>query len=211
MGILRSLTDTLGFTAPDAKTTQVDFGHQLYDNAAAGVKDVGSDPNGKALRSGVEQAALNQLGLLQNNAAGKKRAFLEDMSRGYGADTQQRARAAGGTGTMAGVMGNSAGIDAEARARSRGLVDLQDQAIGQIGQIQGLQGNFYNQDFQKQGMLANMAQSELAARRGLQTGNMSNERQAASAQRGALTNTMQGAASVAGGKFAKFGSGFGEK
>lgn len=149
---------------------------ELYNEALAGVKGAGKDEASLKNRKAIEGILGGQLGDLENQAEGRKQNFMEDMSRGFQADTQSLARARGGTGTLAQAMRPSGEMyDAQARATSRGLNDLYSQANKDLSGLQGVQGELYGQDMGKATTLANVYGRELDSRRGTQTQNLENQ------------------------------------
>lgn len=171
---------------------------ELYESALAQMQGVGGDKDSMAQRASINNILQGQLGDLENNAAGRKQNFMEDMSRGFQADTQNLARARGGTGTLAQALRPSGEMyDAQARATSRGLNDLYSQATQDLGSLQGVQGNLYGQDMSKATNLANIYGRELDSRRGTQTQNLENQWNAQQAMYGRFADTAKGAANLA--------------
>jgi len=168
---------------------------EFYQQALAEMQGVGRDPASMANRQSIEKILGEQLGQLDNNAAGRKQNFMEDMNRGFSADTQSIARARGGTGNMAQAMKMGGGMyDSQARAQSRGLNDLYSQAVQDLGSLQGVQGNLFGQDFQRGTNIANLHTGEQAARRGIQTNNLDNSWNAEQAKNQRFGNTLKGVA-----------------
>lgn len=184
-----------GHGTADPKNMDENAYRHLYEEAIAGLQGVGESGNNKAMREGVEKSALSMLGDLENNAAGRKQNFMEDMARGFSADMQGRARAAGGTGNMAQAL-NAPGsfYDSEARARSRGLNDLYSTAINDLGNLGGVQNQFFNQDFNKAQSIANIKTGELAAKRGIIAKNLEDQFNVEQAAREKRMNTYGGIA-----------------
>jgi len=181
----------------------------LYDKALAGVQSVGNTGKMPDIRNSIESSALSYLKDLDNNAAGRKANFLEDQSRAFGADTQNLARARGGTGTLAQVLKPSGAMyDSQSRATARGLVDLQGQAVKDLGSLQGIQGDLYGQDLSKQNSLADIYGKELNARRGIATTNADNRYNAKTEQYNRQASTVNAAMKV-GSKVASAGGGGG--
>ena len=173
----------------------------LYEKALAGVQSVGNTGKMPDIRNSIESSALSYLKDLDNNAAGRKANFLEDQSRAFGADTQNLARARGGTGTLAQVLKPSGAMyDSQSRATARGLVDLQGQAVKDLGSLSGIQGNLQEQDQNKQSALASIYGNELNARRGIAADN-SDRRYNAGTERYNRQASTVNAASKIGGKF----------
>lgn len=202
-GIVDSVTDALGFTggAEDAAAFNMDPAayKELYEQALKGIQDVGTDPNSRMIRGGLENATIGQIEGLENQSAGRKANFEEDMARGFQADVQNLARAKGGTGTLAQALRPSGEMyDAQARARSRGLNDLYSQATQDIGNLQGIQGNFFNQDMGKAQSAANLATNELASRRGTQATNLDNQWNAEQSKKSRFADTLGAAGGIAG-------------
>lgn len=156
---------------------------QLYEQALAELRGVDTNMSSadRGFQDQIRQAAIGQLGDLQNNAAGRKQNFMEDTSRGFSSDLASLARAQGGTGNMANVFGGKSlgqAFDAQSRARSRGLIDLQGQALKDLQATQGIQGNILSQNQAQQGLSANKANAiaqlnmgEANSRRGIASNN----------------------------------------
>lgn len=160
---------------PDPHNMDPEAYAQYYNEALQGIDSVGKSENMAKMRSSIEDSANGMLGDLENNAAGRKANFQEDMARGFSADMQNRARSAGGTGNLASVLNpGGATYDSQARAQSRGLTDLYSQAVDDLGQLQGVQSNLYGQDMAKQTSMANLRTGELAAKRGIAANNLEN-------------------------------------
>lgn len=181
---------------------------ELYNQALAQMQGVGQDAASMKNRQAIEGILADQLGGLEDNAAGRKQNFLEDMSRSFQADTQSLARSRGGTGTLAQALRPSGEMyDAQARATSRGLNDLYSQATQDLGALQGVQGNLYGQDLSKATNVANIYGRELDSRRGTNTKNLENQWNAQQAMYGRLGKTVgmlsenarKGAGAAAGG------------
>lgn len=191
----------------DPKNMDENAYRHLYEEALAAISGVGSSGNNAAMREGVEKSALSMLGDLENNAEGRKQNFMEDMSRGFQADMTGRARAAGGTGNMAQALSAPGDFyDSEARARSRGLNDLYSAAINDIGNLGGVQNQFFNQDFNKAQSTANIKLGELGAKRGIVAKNLEDQFNVEQAAREKRANTYGGLAKASG-----FGGMFGGK
>lgn len=181
---------------------------ELYNEALAGIKGVGASGKNLEMREGIENSALSMLGDLENNAAGRKANFQEDMARGFSADMQNRARAAGGTGNLAQVLSPGGGFyDSQARAQSRGLNDLYGQAINDLGNLGGVQNQFFNQDFEKANTAANLQTGELAQKRGIAAGNLENTFNSEQAGRERRLNTFGGITKGIGGAMSFMGGG----
>lgn len=154
--------------------------YQAAMNDLQGV-NVTQNPEDALFASHIRQTAMQQLGGLQNNAQQRQNNFMADTARGFSSDMANVAKARGGTGTMASAFGGQnlgQAYDAQARARSRGLVDLQGQATKDLGSLQGIQGALNTQGMQqnqmnlnKAGMMANTRMNELGNRRGIMQGN----------------------------------------
>lgn len=188
-----------GHGNPNPRNTDPEAYRQLYEEALGQIQGVGTDKNSMAMRGGIEDAAIGAIGDLENQAAGRKANFMEDMSRGFAADTQNLARARGGTGTLAQVLSPSGGMyDAQARATSRGLNDLYSRAVSDIGSLQGVQGNLYGQDFNKAQAAAGVRTNELGQRRGVLNQNNENIFNSEQAGRERRLNTLGGIVKSAG-------------
>lgn len=199
MGFLRDLSDSLGFTKADATAyeTSPEAYKELYDSALSQLQGIGDDS--KQERQQLIDILGGQLGSLENNAEGRKKNFLEDSARSFSADTQNLARAKGGTGGLAGALRNSGQMyDAQARSTSRGLNDLYSQATQDLSTLSGVQNNLYDQDAQKRSAIANTYQGELASRRGQLNTNADNKWNVKSNQGQLLGSTLGAAAKLAG-------------
>ena len=164
-----------------------------FNKALADLQSVGDSSAGN--RAAIESAMKGMLGDLDNNMAGRKKNFEEDMARSFGANVQNRARAAGGTGNMAQVMNPSgASMDAEARARARGFTDLYSQGVNDLGSLQGMQGNLFNQDLNKQGAISNLRMNRANTRLGIGMQNAENDFNAEQAGRQRRLGTLSGIA-----------------
>lgn len=159
----------------------------LYEKALAELQGINTNMSvaDQQSQDQVRQALTGQLAGLQDNAAGRKQNFMEDTSRGFSSDLASLARSQGGTGNMANALGGKnlgQAFDAQARARSRGLIDLQGQALKDLQATQGIQSNLLSQNQAQHGLAANKAnaiaqliQGEANSRRGIATGNASNQ------------------------------------
>lgn len=175
MGFFRDITDSLGFTKPNADQYATDplAYSDLYEKALAELKGIGWDTEGN--RAQIIDALGGQLGDLENNAAGRKKNYLEDMGRSFSTDTQNLARAKGGTGSLAGALRNSGQMyDSQARATSRGLNDLYSQANQDLAGLTDVQNTLFDQSGQKANAVANTYNKELASRRGQLNQNQDN-------------------------------------
>lgn len=178
---------------PDPHNMDENAYAHLYNEALSGINAVGTTGNNKAMREGVENSAMSMLGDLENNAAGRKANFQEDMARGFQADMTNKARSAGGTGNLAQVLSPSGGnYDSQARAQSRGLNDLYSTAITDLGNLGGVQNQFFNQDFEKANAAAGLQTGELANRRGIASQSLENTFNSEQAGREKRLNTMSG-------------------
>jgi hypothetical protein len=176
---------------------------QLYEQALAELRGVDTNMSGadKGFQDQIRQAAMSQLSGLEDNAAGRKQNFMEDTSRGFSSDLASLARAQGGTGNMANAFGGKnlgQAFDAQARARSRGLLDLQGQALKDLQATQGIQGNLLSQNQTQQNLSANKAnaiaqlnQGEANSRRGIMGNNASNTMNTNQAVAAARYNTVK--------------------
>lgn len=172
----------------------------LYEKGVTELSKVGTDQASTTQRNAINRALQDQLGGLDANAAGRKENFLEDQSRAFAADTQNLARARGGTGTLAQVLRPSGEMyDAQARATSRGLNDLYSQATQDLGSLSNIYGGLQSQDLDKSSAIANVYGGELASRRGTQAQNKANEYGAQQAQYDRLAGTIKGGAKLAAG------------
>lgn len=174
MGLLGKIGAQFGFARPEAQQANYNIGDPQYnaamDDITASISEL--QAAGGSLspqRKKLEAQILSQLAELDDNAAQRKQYFMEDMARGFGADVQNLARARGGTGTMAQTMMPSGQMyDAQARQRSRGLLDLKGQALQDLSSLGGLYGNLYGQDMNKAGSIANQRAKQAGMRIGQQ-------------------------------------------
>lgn len=200
MGVFDDIGDlfseTTGFGGkgnPNPHNMDPEAYSQFYNEALAGIQNVGTDPNMAKMRGSIEDSANSMLGDLENNAAGRKANFQEDMARGFQADMTSKSRAAGGTGNLASVLNPSGGAyDSQARAQSRGLNDLYSMAVDDLGQLGGVQNQLYGQDMSKATSVANLKTGELANRRGIAANNLENTFNSEQAGRERRLNTAQG-------------------
>lgn len=175
-------------------TSPEEYAH-LYREALAGVEAVGADEKSKKFRSGIDDSAIAMLGDLENNAAGRKANFQEDMARGFQADMTSRGRAAGGSGNLASTLNPSGDYyDAQARAQSRGLIDLESAAINDLAGLGSIQNQGYNQDMGKAMNVAGIKTGELGQRRGLLQANNENTFNSEQVGREKRANTLNGIA-----------------
>ena len=182
--------------------------HNLNDAAyedyfTRAMSQLGSIGSGtQDMRDKIQSGVMGQLADLDNNAAGRKKNFLEDMGSSFAADMQNRARSAGGTGTMAQVMNPSGGFyDSQARQVSRGLNDLYSKATDDLSQLQGVQNSLYGQDYSKNLALANTGMQRINQRLGVATQNAENSFNSEQAGRQRRMNTLAGGAKAAGAVF----------
>lgn len=198
MAFFRNLTDSLGFTAPkaDAYSVSPEAYSDLYQSALRQFEQLNNDQRGKQME--FMGAIDPMLGDLQNNMAGRKKNFQEDMARGFQADTQNLARARGGTGTLAQALKPSGEMyGAQARARARGLNDLYSQGIQDLSGLQNVQQGVFDQQGQTANSISNIFQKELASRRGQANTNTDNAWNIKANQGKLLGSTVQGAAKAA--------------
>jgi hypothetical protein len=150
----------------------------------------------KKLQGGVE----GQLDQLDNNAAGRKKNFEEDMSRSFGNDIQTRARAAGGTGNLAQSLSPTGAMyGAQARATARGYNDLYSQATQDLGSLSGIQSGLYAQDSDKAKSDSNLKMGRLNQLMGIGAQNNENTFNSEQAGRQRRMNTFSGVSRMAGG------------
>lgn len=173
----------------------------LYQKALDEIQKAGTDPASQQSRKSIQDALNSQLADLEGNAAGREANFLEDMARGFQADTQSIARAKGGTGTLAQAMRMPGSMyDSQSRATARGLNDLYSQATDDLSQLQGVQGNLFGQDMGRATNLANLNMQELGSRRGTNVQNLDNQWNAQQAMYDRFRDTVKQGASYATGK-----------
>jgi hypothetical protein len=178
-----------------------------YQKALAGVQNSGQGTD--AMRSGIQSGVMGQLAGLDNQAAGRKKNFEEDMSRSFGNDVQQRSRAAGGTGNLSQSMNPSGSMyDAEARQTSRGYNDLYSQATKDLGSLAGIQSNFEGQDAQRAQSAANLDMNRINQRQGTANQNAANDRNSDQVGSERRIGTVKGIANIAGSMGGGGSSGF---
>lgn len=186
--------DVTGFGSngnPDPHNTDPTAYADLYNQALGGIQGVGASGNLADMRNGIEGSAKGMIGDLENNAAGRKKNFQEDMARGFQADMTSRARAAGGSGNMAQVLSAPGSMyDSESRANSRGLNDLYGQAVTDLGNLSGVQNQGFNQDFEKANSGAGLSMQEMMSRRGQGAANNENTFNSEQAGRERRLNTI---------------------
>lgn len=172
---------------------------ELYDQALGNINKVGTEGDLAKLRSGVGASAVDMLGDLENNAAGRKQNFMEDMNRGFTADVNSLARARGGTGTLKQALQPSGAMyDSQARATSRGLNELYSMAVNDLGNINSIQSGLYGQDMEKAQTGADLTMKELMSRRGQLNANNENTFNSEQAGRERRLNTLSGIVKGAG-------------
>lgn len=188
--------------------------HNIDDDAYATIYNSAlEDLNGmnagtKAERDSIQNALRGQIADLENNAAGRKANFAEDMSRSFAADTQNRARSAGGTGNLAQVLSSpGSNYDAQARGLSRGYNDLYSQATNDLGSLQGIQGNLFNQDAAKADATSALKMGRINQRLGISLQNAENDFNSEQAGRERRLNTLSGLTKIGGGMFGGGGGG----
>lgn len=180
---------------------QDDASYEDYYNSAVG--DVMNSANGtKDMRDALQRSIQGQLAGLDNNAEGRKKNFEEDMARSFGNDMQSRARAAGGTGTLAQVL-NPRGemYDAQARQTARGYNDLYSQATNDIGKLTGMQGQLEGQDAQRANSLASLRMQRINQRTGVANQNVGNQIASEAVGDARRTGTLKGIVSGVTGLF----------
>src|ERR1044072_4373489 len=137
MGLFGEITGFGSGGNPDAHVLD-DAAYEDYFLKAAGAISNSNAPTND-MRNGINSAALSELANLQNNAAGRKKTFSEDMARSFGANLQNRARAAGGTGNLAQALSAPGSMyDAQAREEARGYNDLLSQATRDLSTLGGV-------------------------------------------------------------------------
>lgn len=195
----QSLGESLGILKPKAEEVSPEYGQELFQKGESAFKDLGSDPNLQKQRELINKALEGQLGQLDNNAAGRKRMFEEDMSRQFSGDVQNLARARGGTGTLASALRPSGNMyDSQARATSRGLNDLYGQAMQDLGSASNIRSDLYGQDAQKAAGLSGIYQGEAQARRAQANTNADARWNAAGVQRAAQSKQQENAMKMVG-------------
>lgn len=199
-GLLGEITGFGGGGNPDTHNLD-DAAYEDYFNKAMG--DIrGASAGTAGARGQINNALQGQLAGLENNAAGRKKNFEEDMSRSFGDTIQQRARAAGGTGNLAQVLNpGGAAYDAQARQTARGYNDLYSQATRDLGSLEGIQSDLYNQDYRQGAAAADLNMRRINQRLGIAEGNAANDRNADAVGAARRTNTIYGLAQAGGQAF----------
>jgi hypothetical protein len=193
MGFFRDISDSLGFTRQDPGNVSPEAYSQFYDQAMKDIYGIGNDPASQQMRQGIQGAANDQLAGFANNSAQRKQQFAEDMNRSFAGQTQELARAKGGTGTLAQALRPSGAMaDANARATARGYTDLYGQGIKDLQGIQGVQNSLYGQDLAKAGLSSNAQLGQQKLRLGQENTNSENRWNSGQAQAGRLSGTIQG-------------------
>jgi len=205
MGFFKDLSNSLGFTKADAETVDPEAYSDLYQKALAELEGVGRNTASSTNKDLINSTLQGQLENLDNNAAGRKMNYMEDMSRGHASEVNNIARATGGTGTLKQALrtGGGAANDQYQRNTSRGLNDLYSQATKDLSSLQGVQGNMFNQDLNKANSVANIYQTELNSRRGQANTNSDNRNNVAQNQGNLLAGTIGAGAQMFGAKKAK--------
>lgn len=197
--LLGSQLESLGLKRPDAQEVDPSAYSELYDRALGELSGLGQGEQEKKNIASIEGSLGGMLGELENNSAARKANFQEDMARGFQADAQSLARAKGGTGSLQQALRPSGAMyDSQARARARGLTDLYGQGIQDLSNLQGVQGNLYNQRSDRARGIADLATGELASRRGTLSSNAGARWDANMAQNAAVGKTREQLAKVAG-------------
>ena len=88
--------------------------------------------------------------------------------------------------------------DANARATARGYTDLHSQGVKDLGSIQGIQGNLYNQDLAKSTLSSNAQLAQQKEKMGQANLNMTNSTSARQSQLGKFGKTLEQAGSFLG-------------
>lgn len=190
-GIVRAVGEATGLVKPKAQNVAPEYGQELFQQSTGAFNEVGKDPALMRQRELISKALEAQLGGLEDNAAGRKANFQEDMARGFAADTQNLARARGGTGTLASALRPSGDMyDSQARATSRGLNDLYGQAMQDLGSAANVQGGLYDQDYRKAAGLSGIYQGEAQSRRQQANTNADNEWNSNMSRNKALSGTI---------------------
>lgn len=149
-----------------------DAGYEDYYNKAInGINNSGASTNA----AGVQNALNGQLAGLDDNMAGRKKAFGEDMSRSFGNNIQQKGRAAGGTGNLAQTLSPQGGMyDSEARQTARGYNDLYSQGTKDLSTLSGVQRSLNDEEFQRSSKAADLNMNRINQRMGVASQNAEN-------------------------------------
>jgi len=189
--------ETLGL-AP-GKSTRVNPNQYdgYYEQAMKDIYNTGAGT--QDMRNQIQSAAGSQLAGLADNSAQRKSQFAEDMNRSFGGQVQELARAKGGTGTLQQALRPSGQLaDANARATARGYTDLYSQGVNDLGKIQGVQGNLYNQDLAKSTLSSNAQLGQQKDKMAQANLNMTNSTSARQSQLGKFGKTLEQAGSLIG-------------
>ena len=206
MSFFGDISQALGFSRPDANTVDPNSYSGFYEQAMKDIYGIGNDPASQQMRQGIQGAANSQLEGLANNSAERKSQFAEDMNRSFAGQTQELARAKGGTGTLAQALRPSGVMaDANARATARGYTDLYGQGIKDLQGIQGVQNSLYGQDLAKGQLSSNAQLGQQKVRMGQLNDNAEYESNASNQQADRLGSTLGGIAKAfgQGGAFGK--------
>jgi len=168
-----------------------------YQQAMNDIYGIGNQTQG--MRNQIQGAAQDQLAGLADNSAQRKQQFAEDMNRSFAGQTQELARAKGGTGTLAQALRPSGAMaDANARATARGYTDLYGQGIKDLQGIQGVQNSLYGQDLAKGTLSSNAQLGQQKEKMAQANTNMNNASDARNNQRGLFGQTMGAAGKLLG-------------
>lgn len=190
----QSLGESLGILKPKAEEVSPEYGQELFQQGLEAFKNVGQDPASQRQRDLINQALESQLGQLDNNAAGRKQMFQEDMSRQFAGDTQNLARARGGTGTLASALRPSGQMyDAQARQTARGLNDLYGQAMNDLSSASNIRSGMQQQDLQRAQGMSGVFTGEAKARRDQANTNADARWNSAGVQRAAQSKQQENA------------------
>lgn len=206
MSFLGDISESLGFSRPDPYTVDPGQYQGYYEQAMKDIYGIGNDPASQQMRQGIQGAANSQLAGLADNSAQRKQQFAEDMNRSFAGQTQELARAKGGTGTLAQALRPSGAMaDANARATARGYTDLYGQGIKDLQGIQGVQNSLYGQDLAKAGLSSNAQLGQYDKLLGQSNKNAEYQSNASNQQAGRLGSTLGGIAKAfgQGGAFGK--------
>jgi hypothetical protein len=164
-----------------------------YEQAMKDLYNVGNDPASQQMRQRIQGAANDQLAGLADNSAQRKQQLGEDMNRSFAGQTQEIARAKGGTGTLQQALRPSGAMaDANARATARSYTDLFSQGVNDLGKIQGVQNSLYGQDLNKANLSSQAQLGQGKVMLGQANTNADNASDARNNQRGLFSSTLGG-------------------
>ena len=169
----------------------------LYNSALGSIQGVGQDQGTQQMTNGVEGAANSALANLQNNAAGAKSNFTQQMGQGFSTNMQNAAVAKGGTGGMAQAYtptGSTYGQ--EATAESQGQQQIANNAVGQISSLNNVDNSQFNNQLKQAGDEANLDVGQQNTMLGIAGQDTMNNANATAMQQAQQGNTLGGIMSM---------------